>query len=138
MNVNNVKVAGVSREDGVLKMRTAMNLDYVKSLTRREHADIDLMELPETMTKQGAAEYLLSIGFDEGDDEVRSCLQEVIVKAQAKQDKIAKKAALKAAPEVTPTPTTEPDVVTDTVGDEPAFTEEDGPVTFTIVDGVAV
>ena len=54
-------VAGVSREAGVLKFRVANDLkSRVAMLARCDNTDIELGLLPEPMTREAAARYLLS------------------------------------------------------------------------------
>jgi hypothetical protein len=54
-------VAGVSRENGVLKFRVANDLkSRVAMLARCDNTDIELGLLPEPMTREAAAVYLLS------------------------------------------------------------------------------
>lgn len=52
-------VAGLSRKDGVLKVRFANDfVTRVKVLQRNGHKDINLLELPQAMTKDAAVAYL--------------------------------------------------------------------------------
>jgi hypothetical protein len=67
--------AGVSRRyEGPFKLRVANGIDRIKVLIKTGHSDIDLIELIRPMTKEEAAEYLLSIDFDNGRAEVREAL----------------------------------------------------------------
>lgn len=68
--------AGVSRREGELKVRYANSADRVKVLIKGGHTDIDIIELKFPMTKEEAVAYLLSIDFDNGNAEVRACLEE--------------------------------------------------------------
>lgn len=68
--------AGVSRREGELKVRYANSSDRVKVLIKGGHTDIDILELKFPMTKEEAVAYLLSIDFDNGNAEVRACLEE--------------------------------------------------------------
>lgn len=52
------KVAGVSRLNGQVKVRFANDLTRVKMLAKSGHTDIELMELPQAMTKPEAVSYL--------------------------------------------------------------------------------
>lgn len=68
--------AGISRREGELKVRYANSADRVKVLIKGGHTDIDIVELKFPMTKEEAVAYLLSIDFDNGNAEVRACLEE--------------------------------------------------------------
>ena len=61
-----VAVAGVSKCNGVTKVRFASDMVRTKTLVKTGHSDIDLIEFPSAMTKEDAVAYLLSIGFDNG------------------------------------------------------------------------
>lgn len=52
------KVAGVSRCNGVFKVRFAGSMDRVKILVKTGHDEIELMELPEAMDKPAVVTYL--------------------------------------------------------------------------------
>lgn len=53
------KVAGVSTHNGKTKVRFANDLvSRIKMLVKGEHTDINLMELPQAMTKPEAVTYL--------------------------------------------------------------------------------
>ena len=51
-------VAGTSRNDQGVKVRTSNTIMYVKALQKVEHTDIVLIELPEPMTKVEAVAFL--------------------------------------------------------------------------------
>ena len=52
-------VAGLSRQNGTLKLRFANDfVTRVKVLQRNGHKDIELVELPQAMTKDAAVAYL--------------------------------------------------------------------------------
>lgn len=72
--------AGVSRQKGEFKARWANDAARVKILAKSGHSDIDVIELPNPMTKVEAVEYLLSINFDNGRAEVRAALEEALNK----------------------------------------------------------
>lgn len=56
------KVAGLSRQNGSLKLRFANDfVSRVKVLQRNGHKDIDLVELPQAMTKDAAVQYLSTL-----------------------------------------------------------------------------
>lgn len=52
------KVAGVSRCNGIFKVRFAGTMDRVKILVKTGHDEIELMELPEAMDKPAVVTYL--------------------------------------------------------------------------------
>lgn len=95
-------VAGVSKLAGTFKARFAADLTRVKVLEKNGHTDIDLIELPEPMTKVEAAAHLIDTDFDKGNMEIRAALQAELDRfdaKSAKQDKPAKAAAPAAAAE---------------------------------------
>jgi hypothetical protein len=55
--------AGVSKLNGEFKVRFANDALRTKVLIKGGHTDIDLMELPNPMSKEDAIAYLLSIDF---------------------------------------------------------------------------
>jgi hypothetical protein len=69
------KVAGVSKQNGEFKVRFANDIMRVKVLEKNKHTGIDLIELPREMDKDAIPGYLLSINFDNGNKEVRACLE---------------------------------------------------------------
>jgi len=55
-------VAGLSRQNGTLKLRFANDfVTRVKVLQRNGHKDINLVELPQAMTKDAAVAYLTTL-----------------------------------------------------------------------------
>lgn len=78
--------AGVSRYKGEFKARWANDAGRVKNLVKSGHTDIDIITLPQPMTKLAAAEYLLSINFDNGNAAVRAALEEAVEKRQPKAE----------------------------------------------------
>ena len=72
--------AGVSRYKGEFKARWANDAARVKILAKNGHSDIDVIELPNPMTKVEAVQYLLSINFDNGNAAVRTALDEALEK----------------------------------------------------------
>jgi len=54
-------VAGISTLNGDTKPRFANDQMRVKVLAKNGHSDIELVELPEAMTKTAAVEFLLTI-----------------------------------------------------------------------------
>lgn len=60
-------VAGLSRQNGSLKLRFANDfVTRVKVLQRNGHKDIELVELPQAMTKDAAVAYLSTLTQFEG------------------------------------------------------------------------
>lgn len=76
--------AGVSRLKGEFKARWANDAARAKILAKNGHTDIDIIELPNAMTKVEAVQYLLSINFDNGNTAVRAALEEALDKRQDK------------------------------------------------------
>jgi len=68
--------AGVSQLKGKFKARFANDPMRIKLLAKNGHNSIDIIELPNPMTKVDALTYLLSIDFDNGNVDVRTALQE--------------------------------------------------------------
>ena len=84
--------AGVSRLKGQFKSRFATDSGRVKVLIKTGHDCIDMIELPEPMTKIAAIEYLISINFDDGRAEIRAALEDGLArrtKTQKKSESVA-------------------------------------------------
>lgn len=60
---NMFNFAGVSTLNGVIKPRFANDMLRVKTLEKNGHTAINLVQLPNAMTKLEAVEYLIEIGF---------------------------------------------------------------------------
>ena len=106
MTAETFAVAGVSTREGVIKARFAKDMMRVKVLAKTGSTDIDLIELPHSMTKVEAVEYLLSIDFDNGNLAVRTALETALDKRAPKaanRDK-PKKEAKKPKKEKAPAP----------------------------------
>jgi hypothetical protein len=89
--------AGVSRQNGKMKVRFCNDALRVKVLAKNGHKDIDIIEMRNPMTKEDAVAYLLSIDFDNGNAEVRAALEEAADKRGVnKPAKAAPKAKAKA------------------------------------------
>jgi len=71
---------GVSTLNGETKIRYANDAMRVKVLAKGGHTDIDLIELPEAMTKEAAALYLVSMDFANGRADVQEALEAELVK----------------------------------------------------------
>ena len=54
-------VAGTSKLDGEVKVRFANDVMRIKVLAKHGHEDINLIELPNAMTKLAAAEFLKTV-----------------------------------------------------------------------------
>lgn len=67
--------AGVSRLNGEFKVRFCNDALRVKVLAKNGHKDIDIIELKNPMAKEDIVAYLLSIDFDNGNQEVRAALE---------------------------------------------------------------
>jgi hypothetical protein len=61
------KVAGTTKLNGVTKVRFANDIMRVKNLAKGGHENIDIIELPQAMTKPEVVAYLQSIDFANGD-----------------------------------------------------------------------
>ena len=79
--------AGVSRFKGAFKPRFANDAMRVKVLAKNGSSDIDLIELINPMTKEEAIAYLLQINFDNGNAEIRECLEAALTKREPKAPK---------------------------------------------------
>ena len=88
--------AGVSRQNGEMKVRFANDALRVKVLAKNGHRKIDIVELREPMTKEAAVAFLFSIDFANGNKEVQAALEAAadkrgvtVAKAVAKAPKAA-------------------------------------------------
>ncbi|MFM9150796.1 MAG: hypothetical protein ACKOPU_00745 [Candidatus Planktophila sp.] len=80
-------VAGLSRQNGTLKLRFANDfVTRIKVLGRNGHKDIDLVELPQAMTKDAAVAYLSTLDTFKGVE-----AQSVFADYQSKNVKTASK-----------------------------------------------
>jgi hypothetical protein len=70
-------VAGVSTQDGETKVRFANDMMRIKILAKNGHTDINLVELPNEMTKSEAIAYLRSINFGKGSADIEAALAHV-------------------------------------------------------------
>lgn len=84
------KVAGVSRCNGVFKVRFANDMDRVKILVKTGHDEIELMELPEAMDKPAVVTFLKGTALMER-AEYRTAIETADAKYNgAKAPKVAK------------------------------------------------
>ena len=67
--------AGVSRQNGDMKVRFANDALRVKVLAKNGHKDIDIVELREPMTKEAAVAYLFTINFANGNKDVQAAME---------------------------------------------------------------
>lgn len=87
-------VAGVSKLNGKFRARFAKDILRIKVLDKAGHTEINLVELPEPMTKPEAAAHLIDTGFDQGNAEIRDALYAEIDRGSgAKPAKTARPAA---------------------------------------------
>ena len=75
MTTKTFAVAGTSNLHGTIKARFAKDMMRIKVLDAGGHTEVNLIELPEAMTKVEAAVYLLDTDFDKGNAAVRAALQ---------------------------------------------------------------
>jgi len=66
--------AGVSRLDGTFRLCTSNHYDYERTLIRRHHTDIDILELPHPMTRDQILVYFQEINFANGNAEIQAVL----------------------------------------------------------------
>jgi hypothetical protein len=99
---NTFTVAGVSKQNGEFKVRYANDIMRVKVLEKNKHTAIDLIELPREMAKEAIPAYLLSINFDNGNKEVRACLEAAAVERAGSKDKPKKEVKKPKKPKTTP------------------------------------
>jgi len=90
--------AGVSKLDGSFKVRFANDAMRTKVLIKSGHTDIDLIELPNPMTKEDAVAYLLSIDFATKDTVRNEAVHEAILTELDKRSEKPAKAPKSVAP----------------------------------------
>jgi hypothetical protein len=100
--------AGVSRQNGDMKVRFANDALRVKVLAKNGHKDIDIVELREPMTKEAAVAYLFTINFANGNKDVQAAMEAAADKrgvtvTKAKAPKKSKAAVTAVADEPTMT-----------------------------------
>ena len=96
--------AGVSRQNGNMKVRFCNDAMRVKVLAKNGHKDIDIIELREPMTKEAAVAYLFTINFANGNKDVQAAMEAAADKrgvtvAKAKAPKKSKAAVTAVADE---------------------------------------
>ena len=73
-------VAGVSTQNGKIKVRFANDIMRVKLLAKNGHTDISMETLPHEMTKTEAVAHLVTIGLGQGDSAVEAAVQAAVKK----------------------------------------------------------
>lgn len=97
------KVAGVSTQNGVTKVRFANDMLRVKVLEKNGHKGIDLIEFVSPLTKEQAVAKLIEMDFAKGDKVIQAALDSALEKRTEKPAKA--KAAPKAKATVKKGPT---------------------------------
>jgi hypothetical protein len=77
-------VAGVSTHEGKTKIRFMNDAVRVKILKKHGHTDIDLIDLPNEMTKAEIAAYMIATGFGAGNAAIQDAIADL-----AKKNKVA-------------------------------------------------
>jgi hypothetical protein len=80
---------GISRYDGKIRICTSNHIDYERTLIKRHHVDIDIMELPNPMTRNDMLEYFLTIDFANGNQEIREAIESAARRRGIKVESIA-------------------------------------------------
>jgi len=78
--VKKFAVAGVSTLKGKTKIRFANDTMRIKILAKNGHTDVDLVSLPNEMTKAEIAQHLTEIGFGSGNPAVQAAIAYVAKK----------------------------------------------------------
>ena len=81
--VKKFAVAGVSTLKGKTKIRFANDTMRIKILAKNGHTDVDLVSLPNEMTKAEIAQHLTEIGFGSGKPAVQAAIAYVAKKNPA-------------------------------------------------------
>ena len=67
-------VAGVSTLEGKTKLRFANDTMRIKILAKNGHKDVELLELPNEMTKAEAVQHLKAVGFGKGNAAIEAAV----------------------------------------------------------------
>ena len=67
-------VAGVSTLSGKTKLRFANDVMRIKILAKNGHTDVELVELPQEMTKAEAVQHLKTVGFGKGKPAIEAAI----------------------------------------------------------------
>jgi len=78
--VKKFAVAGVSTLKGKTKIRFANDTMRIKILAKNGHTDVDLVSLPNEMSKAEIAQHLVQIGFGSGKPAVQAAIAYVAKK----------------------------------------------------------
>ena len=76
-------VAGVSTLEGKTKIRFANDTMRIKILAKNGHTNVDLINLPNEMTKAEIAAYMTAEGFGAGKPEVQAAIAYIAKKNPA-------------------------------------------------------
>jgi hypothetical protein len=90
-------VAGVSTLAGKTKIRFANDVMRIKILAKNGHTDVELIELPNEMSKAEIAAYMLTQDFAQGRKAVADAIAYVAKKNPAATPAVTKAPAVKAA-----------------------------------------
>ena len=93
--VKKFAVTGVSTLAGKTKIRFANDTMRIKILAKNGHTDVELVTLPNEMTKAEIAQHLVEIGFGSGNPAVQAAIAYVAKKNPAQA--AGKAPAVKAA-----------------------------------------
>lgn len=72
------KVAGVSTLNGNTKIRFANDTMRIKILQKNGHEDIDIIELPEPMTKHDAINWLRSVNWYADNSDIQDAMDLIL------------------------------------------------------------
>lgn len=101
-------VAGTSKVHGKVKVRFANDMTRVKVLLKGGHEDIDLIELPNAMSKEDVVAYLIKINFANGNAEKAEAINAEAVKRKVTTAAAPKATSAKSNVKVTAKATAEP------------------------------
>lgn len=93
-------VVGSSTQEGKTKIRFANDVMRIKILAKNGHTDINLVELPQAMTKVEAVKYLQAQNFGDGNMDIQAAIAHVLKANKASAEAASTKES-KAAEEVT-------------------------------------
>ena len=68
-------VAGVSTLEGKTKLRFANDTMRIKILAKNGHSNVELLELPNEMTKAEIVQHLKSVGFGSDSPEIQAAIK---------------------------------------------------------------
>lgn len=73
-------VAGVSTQEGKTKVRFANDTMRIKILQKNGHTDIQLIDLPQEMTKAEIGAHMVATGFGKGNAAIEAAVAYVVKK----------------------------------------------------------